>query len=134
VLPLAPECVALLRAHKEAQDAIKAVASEAYTDLDLVFPNPDGNPWPPDSFSVRFGKLATLVGLKGFRLHDMRHAFATLTLADGASVREVSDLLGHSSKALTLSTYAHAMPGGGQAAVNNLARSLLTIGKVATPP
>jgi integrase len=134
VLPIAPECVVLLRAHKEAQDAVKSNASEAYRDLDLVFPNPDGAPWPPDSFSVQFGKLARTAGCQGFRLHDLRHSFATLMLADSVSIREVSDMLGHSSKALTLSTYAHAMPGGGQAAVSNLARTLLTTGKVATPP
>jgi integrase len=133
VIPLAPECVELLRAHKAAQDAVKAEAGETYTDLDLVFPSPDGTPWRPDSFSVQFARIARTAGCKGFRLHDMRHAFATLTLADGASIREVSDLLGHSSKSLTLSTYAHAMPGGGQAAVSNLARALLAA-KVATAP
>jgi integrase len=133
VLPLAAQCVALLRAHKETQDEAKAKASEAYTDLDLVFPNPDGAPWPPDSFSVQFGKVARTAGCQGFRLHDLRHAFATLTLADGVSIRQVSDWLGHSSKALTLSTYAHAMPGGGQAAVSNLARNLLGAEGAASP-
>lgn len=125
VIPLAPECIALLKAHKEAQDAVKEKAGGAYTDLGLVFPSPDGTPWPPDTFSVQFGKLARTAGCEGFRLHDLRHAFATLTLADGVSIREVSDLLGHSSKALTLSTYAHAIPGVGRKAVNDLARSLL---------
>lgn len=120
---------------EEAQDAVETEAGEAYTDLDLVFPNPDGAPWPPDSFSVRFGKLARTAECVGFRLHDLRHAFATatLTLADGVSIGEVSDLLGHSSKSLTLSTYAHAMPGGGQAAVTNLARSLLGAEVAASP-
>jgi integrase len=131
VLPLAPECVTLLRAHKEAQDAIKAEASETYTDLDLVFPNPDGNPWPPDSFSVQFGKLARTAGCEGFRAHDLRHAFATLTLAEGTSVRDVSAMLGHSSASLTLSTYAHAMPATSRAAVSSLAQSLLQRPEVA---
>ena len=31
---------------------------------------------------------------KGFRFHDLRHAFATLTLKNGTSVNEVSQLLG----------------------------------------
>jgi integrase len=133
VVPLAPESVALLRAHKKAQDAVKTEASEAYVDMDLVFPNHDGAPWPPDSLSVQFSKLARAAGCQGFRFHDLRHAFATLTLADGVSIREVSDLLGHSSKALTLSTYAHAVPGGSRAAVSNLARNLLGA-EVATVP
>jgi integrase len=133
VLPLAPECVELLQAHKEAQDAVKAEASETYTDLDLVFPNPDGRPWPPDSFSVQFGKVARTAGCQGFRGHDLRHAFATLTLADGVSIREVSDMLGHSNASLTLSTYASAIPGAGRAAVNNLARNLLGAEGAASP-
>ncbi len=132
VIPLAPECVELLQAHKAAQDAVKAEAGATYSDMDLVLPNPDGTPWPPDSFSVQFARIARTAGWQGFRLHDLRHAFATLTLADGVSIREVSDLLGHSSQTLTLSTYAHAMPGVGLEAVSGLARTLLS-GQVATP-
>jgi integrase len=133
VVPLAPECVELLRVHKEDQDHVKAEAGVAYSDLDLVFPNPDGAPWPPDSFSVQFGKLARAAGCQGFRFHDLRHAFVTLMLGDGVSIREVSDLAGHSRTAVTLSTYAHAMPGVGRAAVSNLARNLLSA-EVAAPP
>ena len=125
LVPLAPECVALLLQHKEKQDAVRATAGEAYSDLDLVFPNPDGAPWPPDSFSVQFGRLARAAGCEGFRLHDLRHGFATLMLADGVSIKEVSGLLRHSREALTLTTYAHPIAGASRAAVSNLARTLL---------
>lgn len=74
---------------------------------------------------MQFGKLAKAAGCKGFRLHDLRHGFASLMLADGVSLKEVSGLLGHSSESLTLSTYAHLVEGYGRAAVNSLARSLL---------
>jgi integrase len=40
VIPLAPECVTLLRSHKAQQDEEKARAGTAYTDNDLVFPKP----------------------------------------------------------------------------------------------
>ena len=124
-VPLSLECVDLLRLHKAAQDAAKTEAALYYDDQDLVFPNPDGSPWPPDTFTAQFGKLAALVGLKGFRFHDLRHAFASLTLADGVSVKEVQTLMGHSSPTVTLSVYARSMEGLGRAAVNNLSRSLL---------
>lgn len=87
-LPLAPECVELLRRHKAEQEEAKA--SPYHADLGLVFPNPDGTPWPPDSFSVQFGRLVSAAGCKGFRLHDLRHGFATLMLAGGVSLKEVS--------------------------------------------
>jgi integrase len=125
-VPLSPECVELLRSHRAAQDGAKGDAGPCYDDQDLVFPNPDGSPWPPDTFTVQFGKLAALVGLKGFRFHDMRHAFASLTLADGVPIKEVQSLMGHSSPTVTLSVYARSMEGLGRAAVNGLSRSLLT--------
>jgi len=125
-VPLSPECVELLRLHKTAQDAAKRDAGVYYDDQDIVFSNPDGSPWPPDTFTVMFSKLAASVGLKGFRFHDIRHAFASLTLADGVSVKEVQTLMGHSSPMVTLSVYARSMEGLGREAVNDLSRSLLT--------
>lgn len=125
VIPLAPECVALLRSHKAQQEDEKAQARAAYTDNDLVFPNPDGQPWPPDTFSTQFAKLARSVGMRGFRFHDLRHAFASITLADGVSIKEVQTLMGHSSPVVTLSVYARSIEGLGRHAVNELARSLL---------
>lgn len=125
-VPLSPECVELLRQHKKAQDAAKRDAGACYDDNNLVFPNPDGTAWPPDTFTVQFGKLAASVGLKGFRFHDLRHAFASLTLAGGVSIKEVQTLMGHSSPTVTLSVYARSMEGLGRQAVNDLSRSLLS--------
>lgn len=125
VIPLAPECVGLLRSHKAQQQEEKDAAGVAYADNDLVFPNPDGQPWPPDTFSTQFAQLAKSVGMRGFRFHDLRHAFASLTLADGVSIKEVQTLMGHSSPVVTLSVYARSIEGLGRRAVNELARSLL---------
>ena len=126
-VPLSPQSVKLLRSYKIEQDHIKEHAASVYTDLDLVFPNPEGTPWPPDSLTAAFGKLSARVGLKGFRFHDLRHAFASITLADGAPIKEVQTLLGHSSPMVTLSVYARSMEGLGRQAVNDLSKSLLTV-------
>jgi integrase len=125
VVPLAPECISLLRSHKSQQEDEKAQASAAYTDDGLVFPSPDGQPWPPDTFSTQFANLAKTVGMRGFRFHDLRHAFASIALADGVSIKEVQTLMGHSSPVVTLSVYARSIEGLGRRAVNELARSLL---------
>jgi integrase len=47
------------------------------------------------------------VGLKGVRLHDLRHGFATMLVGAGTNARVVSDLLGHATVAFTLQTYYH---------------------------
>jgi hypothetical protein len=80
---------------------------------------------PPDTLSKQFAEVMRFVGIKGFRLHDLRHAFASINLQNGVNIKEVSTLLGHSSPALTLSTYARSMEGMGRVAVQALARSLL---------
>jgi integrase len=123
-IPLSPESVALLIAHKATQDEAKGRGSEVYVDNDLVFCNADGTAWPPDTLSKQFGELAKLVGLQGFRFHDLRHAFATLTLADGRPIKEVQLLMGHSTANTTLAFYARCVEGLGREAVNRLSRSL----------
>ena len=105
-IPLSPESIAMLRAHKVSQDEAKRRAGDAYADNDLVFCNPDGSPWPPDTLSKQFADIAKLVGMQGFRFHDLRHAFATLALADGRPIKEVQVLMGHSTANTTLSFYA----------------------------
>lgn len=44
--------------------------------------------------------------------HALRHSCASLLLAAGVPIRDVSELLGHSDVRLTLSTYAHVLDEG----------------------
>jgi integrase len=125
VLPLADVAVPLLRSHRARQDAERRRLGPRYHDNDLVFCNPDGTPWPPETFTKQFAQVARSIGMKGFRFHDLRHAFATLTLKNGTSVNEVSQLLGHSAPVITPSTYAHVIEGVAREAVNVLANSLI---------
>lgn len=43
-------------------------------------------------------------------IHCWRHTFATRMLAEGFPVTEISRILGHSSEAITLTMYSHAIP------------------------
>lgn len=46
-----------------------------------------------------------------FTFHDLRHFYASLLIANGATVHEVQAALGHSTPTLTLNTYGHLWPG-----------------------
>lgn len=52
--------------------------------------------------------------------HVLRHAFASLLLAQGESLAYVMDQLGHASIRLTVDLYGHLVPGGNRAAVDKL--------------
>lgn len=51
-------------------------------------------------------------GSKGMRpqFRDMRHTFPTMAIAAGVDVKTVSSMMGHSNAAMTLNTYADALP------------------------
>lgn len=58
-------------------------------------------------------------------MHALRHYAATAWLSSGAAtVRDVADLLGHSSPTVTLDIYAAAIPGAQRAAVESAAAAL----------
>ena len=78
-------------------------------------------PWFPDSVSRRFRTIARDVGLKGIRLHDLRHYVATRLLTAGVDVRTVAGRLGHRNAATTLNVYAHFVPEADRRAADLLA-------------
>lgn len=51
-------------------------------------------------------RLRTKAGLEGVRLHDLRHSFASVAVAGGASLPIIGALLGH-SQPQTTARYAH---------------------------
>jgi integrase len=52
------------------------------------------------------------------RFHNLRHTCATLPLTKGVHPKIVSEMLGHSSIAITLDIYSHVIPGLGEAAAS----------------
>lgn len=56
----------------------------------------------------------------GLRFHDLRHTCASLSVAAGANVKQVSTRLGHSSVIITLDRYTHLFPDGEEALAGQL--------------
>jgi len=50
---------------------------------------------------------AALGAVPRLRVHDLRHTFASLLIAEGLDVVFVSRQLGHASTSVTLNVYAH---------------------------
>jgi integrase len=77
----------------------------------FLFPAPDGGLRHPDSLTNAFRNTVTRAGLKKVRLHDLRHAHASILLSLGYELPVVSARLGHASTAVTSTIYAHAIRG-----------------------
>jgi integrase len=110
VVSLDTDTTNVLHAHRERQTRGRRALGNAWVDSGLVFTNTDGSPLHPATISTRFQDLITQAGFPPIRLHDLRHGAATLTLATGADLKIVQDLLGHSSITITADTYAHVLP------------------------
>lgn len=115
VLTLPARAVAELRTYRKRQTEDRLALGASYRDQGLVFANADGSPMHPEALSGRWQKARKKYGIP-IRFHDLRHTHATLLLKSGESLRVVADRLGHSSPTLTLSTYAHVLPGQDAAA------------------
>jgi len=116
LIALSPSTVRVLREYKEQQEQIRQTLGLNITDDDLVFCQIDNKPLLPDSITHAWMKLARRTGLKGIRLHDARHAHASLMLKQGIHPKIVQERLGHSSIQITLDTYSHVAPGLQEAA------------------
>lgn len=101
----------VLKSVKVKQAAQKlALGPDFRNDHDLVFTDGFGAPLNPDTVSKSFSRLVRGLGYPKLRLHDLRHTAATLMLRQGVHAKIVSEMLGHSSVALTLDTYSHVAP------------------------
>jgi len=57
-------------------------------------------------------------------LHTLRHSFATHMLQAGVPLHTVSELLGHSSVAVTGDVYGHVSTEGARSAVERLSAAM----------
>jgi integrase len=108
-IALAAGVAELLRAHRveQAKRAL-AVGVSLSPDAYVFSREPDGSvPRRPDSFTHRFTKLASRIGVD-CRLHDLRHFMVTQLIAAGVDIRTVAGRAGHRDGGrTTLGVYAH---------------------------
>jgi integrase len=105
--------IAALEEHRKAQDEFRCQFGPEYrADLDLIFANPDGSPFKPDSISAAVSLLFRRLKLpKGASLHSLRHSHCSHLLASGVPLPAVSARLGHGSIRTTQEIYSHMIHG-----------------------
>ena len=94
---------------KQAQEVNKKVCGNCYNyDYDgYVFVDELGERMKPDYLTNYFPAYIQRHGIRKMRFHDLRHSCASLLLANGVSLKQIQEWLGHSDFSTTANIYAH---------------------------
>jgi integrase len=80
---------------------------------DVVFPTLKGTPLSGDNVRKRYlAPAAEEAGASWMGFHTLRHTFASLHIARGTNVVQLSRLLGHHAPSFTLDVYSHLLEDG----------------------
>ncbi len=99
-VPISAELAAVLSRHR----------MRSATPSSLVFPHPatgDMLPATGDALGVILDGACSAAEVPRMRVHDLRHAHASLWLMGGGTIADVQRNLGHSTPVLTTETYGH---------------------------
>ncbi|MBX5466877.1 MAG: tyrosine-type recombinase/integrase [Firmicutes bacterium] len=108
---LSPYLLAILKGHQEQQALEQAVSGPEWNAEGWIFCSENGTLLWPANVNRRFRALRSKAGLPDtVRIHDLRHAMATIWLSQGVPVKVVSERLGHANVSITLQIYGHLLP------------------------
>lgn len=122
------EVVEVLRRHRVRQFAERLAIGECWRESGLVITSEIGTPYDPDNFRRRLSTLTRGAGLGHWSTHELRHSAASLMLAQGLSLKVVSETLGHSQISITADIYGHLLEPARREAAEAMGRVLWGLG------
>jgi integrase len=108
-ITLPPEGMAALRKQRAQQAEWRLRAGPDWTDTGLVFTGKHGQPLGQSTVNHALRRECLRLGVHVLSAHSLRHLHASLLLAEGLPLPEVSRRLGHANPNITATIYAHAI-------------------------
>ncbi len=108
-LPLVPMFKQKLLDAQERQKEYRRLCGRSYDNrcLDYICVDEMGTLTSPHYLSMAFQNLLKKNGLRHIRFHDLRHSCASMLLANGVSMKQIQEWMGHSDFSTTANIYAH---------------------------
>lgn len=108
-LPLVPPFEELLYRLKAQQEINRNLCGRAYCKqgMEYIYVNEIGELVKPGYITQHFPMVLEKNGLRKIRFHDLRHSCASLLYANGVSLKEIQEWLGHSDIGTTSNIYTH---------------------------
>lgn len=108
-LPLIPYIERMLREKMEIDTHYSKLLRGGYNHKydEYICKDESGEIITPNYVSDHFRTMIKKNGLKKIRFHDLRHSCASLLLANGVSMKEIQEWLGHSTYHVTADFYSH---------------------------
>ncbi len=90
----------------KALEALRELKLHNSARSEYVFTQPSGLPGPYQHFDTHWYAALEAAGIADFHFHDLRHTTASMLVAQGASLLEIADVLGHKTLAM-VKRYSH---------------------------
>ena len=123
-LPLSPALIARLKWQQGTQTRECKRAGNTWYETGFVFTTETGRPVDGRDLYRTLQAAAKRAKLTGVGIHTLRHSAATVMLENGVNLKAVSDLLGHSSIAITGDVYAHVSEKTARDAIDALSNAI----------
>ena len=105
--PLSDNLINVFVMLKNDEKENKKLFGNKYVKNDYVFKWEDGRPYNPNYITKKHNKILKKYGFRHIRFHDLRHSCASLLNAQGFTLKDIQEWLGHSDIQTTANTYAH---------------------------
>lgn len=80
----------------------------------------------PRTFRRKYQNFMKNINIEPLKFHSLRHTFASMNIENGADIKTISEILGHSDVDITLKVYTHTSQKAKQKAIEKFSKMFTT--------